>query len=1212
MNIDPTPGPVAGPGVACAACGAALEPEAAQGLCAGCLLGRACALADAAAAGSDAEAELIATSGLEGRSLGGYEILSVVARGGMGVVFRARQRNPSRIVALKVIAAGELASPRTVERFHNEALAAARLDHPNIVPIQEVGEDRGWHFFSMQLIGGGTLADLIRTDRPGPAPAAELLRKVARAVEHAHRRGILHRDLKPTNILLDAAGEPHLTDFGLAKVVEQESDLTLTHAVLGTPAYMSPEQAAGRSRDLTTATDVYGLGAMFYELLSGRPPFSAENTAALLRKIAEEEPAQLKAEGRMKKAEGEPAAQVSAFFIHPSAFTDLSVICLKCLEKDPAKRYATAGDLADELERWQRHEPILARPATALERGVKWVRRHRARAAVFATVAGALLAVAVVSAVLGLRVAREATKNRQQVVRLNLAAGDRLVAEGDPALAALHFLAAWQTDRPDAAREDLHRRRLGTTLGQVPRLEWLARHDGAVNAVRFSPDGRWLASASDDGSARLWPAASGQPAGKAMLHPASVSTAFFSPDGTRLATLCADQSIRLWEVPSGKLLLGPLPANDFRFKRPTAAAVAFSPDGRRLVVAHGQTAEVTDATTGEPRGGRVRHAGRINTAQFSPDGRSVLTVCDRGEARLWDAVSGEPLFPPWRLASARADQWSAGRFSPDGHRVLLHDNGGDASLWDALTGRSVAAALGGRSGSVVQGGFSADGRLGYLALAESVVRFWEATDGSLREPRRLVDRGADPALAMADLRTDGRMALLAGWNGTVSLLALEPGQADGPVLRQADLVYFAEFSPDGQQVATGDRSGLVRLWHPRAEPAALSLPHGHAIVSADFSPDGALVMTAGAEGTVRRWHAATGAPFGRLWRAGRNLAHAAFDPRGHRLAVASRDQAVTLWDAAAEAASEPLVRLPAPGHWVAFSPDGATLLTLGRTAEGRGHVAQLWEVATGAPLGSPMPHPQMPVLGEFSPDGASVLTAAADWRLRRFDAVTGAALAEPLHFDGWIREAHFSPDGRHILSGNSSPGYAARDALLFALDSTNPVVRFNGHRNGVNQAVFSPDGTRVATGSFDSSARLWEARTGRPLSPALQHRSHLTRALFSPDGRLLATASLDATARVWDAFTGEAVSPPLRHDRAVRVLAFSPDSRRLLSAGDDGVARIWDLSPAAGPPEALRDQVQLLSAHVLDAAGNPRPLTREEFERRWERARGVGQPSREP
>ncbi len=1202
MNVEPIHGPTAVRTGSCSACGAALEPEAVQSLCAGCLLGRALALADAADEGSDAEAELIAATGLEGRTLGGYEVLSTVARGGMGVVFKARQRIPPRIVALKVIAAGELASPRAVERFHHEALAAARLNHPHIVPIHEVGEDRGWHFFSMQLIAGGTLADRIRTGRPGPAEAAELLRKVARAVEHAHQRGILHRDLKPTNILLDEQGEPHLTDFGLAKVMEEDSGLTLSHAVLGTPAYMAPEQAAGRNRDLTTATDVYGLGAVFYELLSGHPPFTAESTPALLRKIAEEEAAELKWEVGSRKSE---VKGTSHFALPTCDFTDLSVICLKCLEKDPAKRYATAGELAEELERWQRHEPIRARPAGTMERGVKWVRRHRARAALFATVALALVTVAVVSSVLGLRIAREATRNRIQVVRLNLAAGDRRIADQDPSLAALHFGAAWAADRPEPAREILHRRRLGLLARQVPRLHWLAGQTGAVNVLRFSPDGQWLASGGDDSTARLWDVKTGEPLGPPLPHPASVSSLFFSPDATRLATVCADQSLRLWEVPAGRLVLGPVPANDFRFKRPTAAAAAFSPDGRRLAVASESAARVLDATTGAELAGPVKHRGRINSVAFSPDGATVLTVCDGREARLWEAATGAPRFPPWPLPKVQARQWSAGAFSPDGRRVLLYSHQGDASLWDTGSGVAVATRLGDGTMPVVQGGFTPDGQQVYAMEAESVVRFWDAAQGLPLEPRRIVAPTADPALAMAHLRADSRLILLAGWDGTVRLLGLRPGAADVLTLRQADMVYFAEFSPDGRQVATADRSGLIRVWQVGDEPARLRLRHGAVLTSAAFSPDGRLVVTAGADGWVRRWRAASGEPFGRPWRVGTAVAHAVFNPAGDRLAVASRSGPVTIWDARAEGAPEPLVRLPDQGHWVAFSPDGATLLTLGRGEGDNARFARLWETATGNPLGPPIAHPSVAVLGEFSPDGQSFLTADAQWRLRRFATATGARLGEPIHFRGWIREAHFSPDGRRILSGNSSPGYDARPAFLFELGSTNPVVRFTGHRNGVNQAVFSPDGTRVATGSFDSSARIWDARTGQPLSPALQHQSQLTAVVFSPDGRLLATASLDATARVWDGLTGEAVSPPLRHDRAVRQLSFSPDGGQLLTGGDDGVARVWDLSPTTATPEELRNQAELLSAHTLDAAGDPRPLSREEVWERWGRIRAV-------
>src|SRR5438876_723520 len=380
----------------CRKCGAKIFSDAPKGLCTACVLETALGISpDAPVAGVDSSAEASAKADDPGRvdefsrdnakptsgvkdavraatmlgELGDYELLEEIGRGGQGVVFRARQKNLNRTVALKVISLGQWASKAHVKRFRREAEAAASLDHPCIVPIYEVGERDGCCYFSMKFVEGGQLDEAVRRTPMPIRQAAELMAKVARTVHYAHEHGILHRDIKPGNILLDANGEPHLTDFGLARLVESESTITRTMEVLGTPSYMAPEQAVGNNTQLTSATDVYGLGAVLYELLTGHPAFAGGTTYETIKLLLDTEPRQPRLWNR-------------------KIDRDLSTICLKCLEKDPKRRYSSALALAEDLERWLKCEPIRAHRTGIFTRGRKWARRNPTSALLAASLVG--------------------------------------------------------------------------------------------------------------------------------------------------------------------------------------------------------------------------------------------------------------------------------------------------------------------------------------------------------------------------------------------------------------------------------------------------------------------------------------------------------------------------------------------------------------------------------------------------------------------------------------------------------------------------------------------------------------------------------------------------------------------------------------------------------------------------------------------------------
>ncbi|CAN5912878.1 hypothetical protein BH23PLA1_BH23PLA1_38080 [soil metagenome] len=556
----------------CPKCGARLPSDAPQKLCPACLMGFALgdeptgspppegeaatrsdpaspqAETKAAGTGPDASAimgsaragevstvGLDPTAGQDGplgmvRYFGDYELLREIARGGMGVVFEARQVSLGRPVAMKMILSRQFADRADIERFRVEAQAAAHLDHPHIVPIFEVGEHQGLHYYSMRLIRGGNLAGQLPRFVADPRAAARLMATVAQAVHYAYQRGVLHRDLKPANILVDEHGEPHLTDFGLAKRSGGDAELTRSGDMLGTPAYMAPEQAAGRRGAVTTASDVYGLGAVLYAALKGRPPFRGETVLEVLEQVRGREP--------------EPQRR-----LNPRVDRDLDTICLTCLHKDPQRRYRSAEVVAEDLRRWLAHEPIWARQVGHAERLWLWARRRPALAMACGLAVVALVGVIALSIGLAVQqsLAADRLRREQQQTTAALRESRRLSAtlaldrgqglcEQENADRGLLWLARGLEVAPAEDAELL--RTLRTELGawgrRIHPLRARLNHGGRVEDVAYSPDGNTILTGGS-GGARLWDAATGRPIGEPLRTPYVTGVAF-SPDGRTFRT----------------------------------------------------------------------------------------------------------------------------------------------------------------------------------------------------------------------------------------------------------------------------------------------------------------------------------------------------------------------------------------------------------------------------------------------------------------------------------------------------------------------------------------------------------------------------------------------------------------------------------------------------------------------------------------------------
>jgi WD40 repeat protein/tRNA A-37 threonylcarbamoyl transferase component Bud32 len=736
--------------------------------------------------------------------VGDYELLHEVGRGGMGVVFKARHVRLHRVVALKMILGGLLARPEDLQRFETEAAAAAQLQHPGIVALYEAGAHEGQPFFCMEYVSGNSLAQRVALGVLPGRLAASYLERLARAVHYAHAHGVIHRDLKPANVLLDEADQPKITDFGLAKVLQSDSGQTRTGAVLGTPPYMAPEQARGAHRDVGPACDVYSLGAILYELLTGSPPFRGETALATLTLVAEKDP-------------------VPPRLLNPRVDRDLETVCLKCLEKDPARRYPTAEALADDLRRYLNGEPISARRLGAVGRGLKWVRRRPAAAALLAVTLLALAGFAAfqwASADTERRLREAAEASAREALRSEYTAqlredGMRHLLYLAQARQAQHLWAAADLDgaerlldgtphadrtgrgdlrdwewyflkalcrgrtalpghagRATAAAFSPDGRRLATAGGQPARpgevklwdaatgrlLRTLPRaHANLIGCVTFSPDGRLLATAGDDRAVRLWDAVSGKELARLTGHGAHVSALAFSREGKRLATGAGDRLVRVWDV-AGVLRGGREPLHTLRGHGGDVTGLAFGAGDALASASLDETVRVWDAASGKARHTLRGHAGEVMGVAYSADGKTLVSAggagLGRGQVRLWDAATGKPRAIHYGL-SGRVLGVAVSRAG----RVAAAGNDGLVYVWD---GRRSSEPVVFRSDPRVVYGIAFSPTGGRLACAggDGRVRLWYADGG--QAALRLPGPAQAEAVAWAGRQAGGRLRPGAG------------------------------------------------------------------------------------------------------------------------------------------------------------------------------------------------------------------------------------------------------------------------------------------------------------------------------------------------------------------------------------------------------------------------------------------------------------------
>jgi eukaryotic-like serine/threonine-protein kinase len=1135
----------------------------------------------------------------------GYEIVSELGRGGMGVVYKAWQKSLNRYVALKMMLSGAHAGTLQRQRFRREAEAAAHLHHPNIVQVYEVGEHDRQLYFSLEFVEGYGLNDVIHDGVPPFAWSAAIMEKLALAVDYANRRGIVHRDLKPANVLIEGSVRPStnpvqstrrlrkaaahssaedsilqivpkITDFGLAKRLDDDQVHTRTGDVVGTPSYMAPEQAAGLSKSISASVDIYALGAMLYELLTGTPPFEGDSPWETVHKVINLEPtAPSRRNSRTPK--------------------DLETICLKCLQKTPAKRYATGLALAEDLRRFLNGEPIAARPIGMAERGMMWVRRRPGLAALFGLCGVLVLALLVggwVSAIRRAQTNSELTKvnqeNHRALIRLNVTQGLHYL-DDEELFGSLIWFARALTLENDARLEQTHRVRLASVLSQCPHLKQLWFHGAAVTALAFSPDGQWVLTGSDDGMARILNLATGASRQEPIQHKQAVLCAAFNKSGDHVVTGSLDRKAYLWDAATGRLLA------TFVGHDREVVAVCFSPDGAQVLTASADaTARVWDATSGAALGKPLQHHGPVVHARFAPDGKTILTASEDGQARLW--VFEQGAFVGKHTLQHEGAVHDA-IFSPDGLRVATAGADNTARIWDTASGKPLTQPLK-HYGPVLGVCFSPDGRRLATASADLCARVWDCEKGQTLVPMMR----HYSAVSSARFSPDGKRLVTASDDNSARVWDSNNGRPLTPPITHNGEVGQAIFSPNGRFIATGAEDTTARVYELEPEFASIpTMEQSKPLNQAAFDPDGKRILTAGSDGLAILWDARTGGQLVTLKGHKGSVQSASFSARGERVVTASVDGTARIWEAASGKVLLELKGHSGPVRTATFNHEGSLVVTASDDS-----TARIWDSVTGQTLHTlrnPPGEESYKLLdAKFSPDGRFVATAGADRAARLWDVSSGAQVGQTMHHLEEIVHIAFSPDG--LLLGTASDDRTAR--LWYAATGKPALGAPLRHAGPVRDVSFSPDSTLVVTSGNDNTARVWSASTGELTLPPLRHAGSVTTSGFTPDGKRLMTASNDNTARVWDAETGEPITPPLGHRHWGRITSIDSNAAgdRFATASADGTAEIWQMRSIDMPASDLERLAQLLCGSRIGADGSSMvPLDADTLRSLWQEFR---------
>jgi WD40 repeat protein len=986
---------------------------------------------------------------LPGR-IGRYRILRLLGEGGMGVVYEAEQEQPRRTVALKVIKLG-FASQRQLRRFEQESRALGRLQHPGIAQIYEAGSaDSGFGpqpYFAMELIRGESLLQYAETHQLKTRQRLELIAKVCEAVQHAHQRGIIHRDLKPGNILVDESGQPKVLDFGVARATDSDAQVTLQTDVgqlVGTLAYMSPEQVLADPLEIDTRSDVYALGVILYELLAGRLPYAiGTQVHETVRTIREVDPVPLRSTSRSYRG-------------------DIETIVGKALEKDKARRYASAAGMAADIQRYLNNEPITARRPSAAYLLQKFARRNKLPVAAAAAFFVVLLAAFATTVNLYLK-AKAAQASAEAGELLAWAAAS--LGE-DPERGLILGLYSWGKQRAmvPGLEQFLHE----ALLRSQSRLT-LRGHQDFVLSVAWSPDGSKLATTSWDRTAKVWDASTGRELRTLRGHQHYVYSAAWSPDSSKLATVSWDHTVKMWEVSTGRELL------TLRGHRSRVYKVAWSPDGSKLATASwDHTAKVWEASTGREVLTLRGHQDALLAVAWSPDSKKLITASEDRTAKVWDASTGRELLT---LRGHQGSVWSVA-WSPDGGKLVTASVDRKAKVWASRTGRELLTLLG-HQDSVLSVAWSPDGSKLATASWDHSAKLWEASTG--RELLTL--RGHQDSVWDVAWSPDGSRLATASLDHTTKVWEVSASRELLTLHGHQDSVSSVAWSPDGSKLATASWDHTAKLWEASTSRELLTLRgHRDRLSSITWSPDSSKLATTSSDHTAKVWEASTGRELLTLRGHQDAVWGVAWSPDGSKLATTSSDHTAKVWEA-----STGRELLSLHGHqdsvWgVAWSPDGSKLATASLD-----HTAKVWEVNTGRELMTLNGHRDSVYSVAWSPDGAKLATASWDHTTKVWEASTGRELRSLLGHRTRAYGVAWSPDGSKLATASWD-----HTAKVWDVSTGRELLTLRGHQDYALSVAWSPDGKHLASAGADGIAQIYAME---PVELLKLVRSRITRPL---------------------------------------------------------------------------------------------------------------------